>query len=141
MYPKEVKDHPKHLVSIKDLFHFLKSKVSLIWHTYLSLLRFFQIYRGNLASNSKLECLPWRLLCIFSWIHRLWGNYWQYQHSCLWIDFHVAFQPCSSVCDAYFKLLCFNSVTKTKTTSSMWLKSDNNWISLVHLHHLIKDYM
>lgn len=36
MYPKEVKDHPKHLVSIKDLFYFLKSKVSLIWHTYLS---------------------------------------------------------------------------------------------------------
>ena len=26
MYPKEVKDHPKHLVSIKDLFYFPKIK-------------------------------------------------------------------------------------------------------------------
>ena len=55
MYPKEVKDHPKHLVSIKDLFHFLKSKVSLKWHTYLSLLRFFQIYRGNLINSFKFK--------------------------------------------------------------------------------------
>ena len=56
MYPKEVKDQLKYLVFVQELFYFLNLEVSRIWHTiYLGLLTFSL---HNLASNSKLECLP-----------------------------------------------------------------------------------
>ena len=105
-----------------DLLCLLTLKVSLIWHAYNLILL------TPIASNSKLEFLPWSLLCIFSQIIM---KYWQYHHSCLWIEFHLAFQSCSSVCECILQAFVLRgSLTTTKTPSSMWLKSYDNFCSV-----------
>ena len=61
-------------------------------------------------------------------IRQCW-EYWQYYHSCLWIEFHLAFQPCSSVCEIMHTSSFCGSIT-AKTPCSIWLKSDDEFCSV-----------
>ena len=66
--------------------------------------KFKGFYIFNLTNILLIKLTIWNF-CLEGWCvfsvrsHRLWWEYWQYHHSCLPIEFHLACQPCSSVCE------------------------------------------
>ena len=88
-----------------------------MWHVYLILLTFINIIASKaVAVYFQLDPIVYD------------GNADSIiTHDCLWKEFHLAFQPCSSVCECIhsIQVLQVASVTTTKPPSSMWLKSDH----------------